>query len=270
MPQGRIGIRKPERPKWLPDWLDFDPSDVISPLGIGGALLPKSVLRESAERALEKFRGMLTPWMGSSKTSEAVDVFSKYPRVVAHSDPTSDLLEFARSIDEPDYKDFMKFIDDPLVDPKERMRAIRDLNETYRGKLGMTLGNIDPPFPLYINPRLGENAPRYVPNVITEELTHIAQNIGKGGKLNQYYQPATSRLGYEYNPYEITAAGSAIRRFPNRAMGTLFPSDYEIGLARSLTGGRGPLDPSEEVFRKYLSEVTRSLPNPRLGIIGIR
>src|SRR3990167_10310245 len=236
-------------------------------MAIGGALLPKSVLRESAERALEKFRSMLTPWMGSSETSKTIDVLSKYPRVVAHSDPTSDLLELARRVDHPSYKDIIKLIDDPLVDPLKRSKAINDLNEAYRNRLGMTLGNIDPPFPLYINSRFGENAPRYVPNVIIEELTHIAQNIGKGGKLNKYYQPATSRLGYEYNPYEIAAAGSAIRRFPNRAMGTLFPSDYEIGLARSLTGGRGPLDPSEEVFRKYLSEVTRSLPQTRLEVI---
>ena len=267
MPQGRVGIRKPERPKWLPDWLDFDPSDVINPMAIGGALLPKSVLKESAERALEKFRSMLTPWMGSSKTSEVVDVFSKYPRVVAHSDPTSDLLEFTRRINHPTYKDIMRLIDDPLVDPKERMKAINDLNEAYRNRLGMTLGNIDPPFPLYINSRLGENAPRYVPNVITEELTHIAQDIGKGGKLNQYYLPATSRFGYDYNPYEVTAAGSAIRRFPKRALGTLYPSSYEVNLARSLTGGRGPLDPSEEVFRKYLDEISRSWPQTRLEVI---
>jgi len=267
VPQGRVGIRKPERPKWLPDWLDFDPSDVINPMAIGGALLPKSVLRESAERALEKFRSMLTPWMGSSETSKTIDVLSKYPRVVAHSDPTSVLLEHIKYAPDPIEKILLGFLDDP--NPAVRDVALRKLMKKYMPTLGRVSSTIEkkPPYSLYVNPRFGENAPKFIPNVITEELTHIAQNIGKGGKLGLHYNPASARFSYDYNPYEVTAAGSAIRRFPKRALGTLYPSSYEVNLARSLTGGRGPLDPSEEVFRKYLDEISRSWPQTRLEVI---
>jgi hypothetical protein len=155
---------------------------VFMKAGGGGKLARQAQTKATMDKLDEVLKTLELIGESSPEASQKVrDIYSKYPRTVGH-------------------------FTDVAIEPEMSIQSIR---------AGIDPSKIEPgKSRLLVSPLTKTGKPREVPNVMTEELVHGAQNIGLKEHTKPLYDEASRLVGYDKIPHEISARQGAWRRAP--------------------------------------------------------